>query len=120
MLITIVILCLIATAFLPIYFNTLFVAETGRLKVIDPWVAVVLILGLLYKKSWARTLIIVFNALGGVGLFATIYMAGWKDNKVIGLTFLLLLQIVSIFILIVPEVKTFLEEGIKRPALLNR
>jgi hypothetical protein len=112
-LISIVILCLLATAFLPLYFKTLFVEESGRLTVLSPWVAVVLVLAFYYKKSWVRKATIVFNALAVIMLTVIIGMGSWKDYKVIGLSFLLLLQVVSIIILRTVEVKNFLKEKIK-------
>jgi hypothetical protein len=112
-LICIVILCLLSTAFLPVYFKTLFVDETGRLTVLSPWVAVVLVLAFYYKKSWVRKATIAFNALAVIMLTVIICMGGWKDYKVIGLSFLLLLQFVSIIILRTVEVKNFFKEKIK-------
>ena len=112
-LISIVILCLLSTAFLPVFFKTLFVDETGRLTLLSPWVAVVLVLAFYYKKSWVRKATIVFHAIAIIMLTVIIGMGGWKDYKVIGLSFLLLLQFVSIIILRTVDVKNFLKEEIK-------
>lgn len=108
-LVAIILFCLFTTAFMPLYFKTLFVEDSGRLTIIGPGAAVVLAIALLYKKSWSRIALMIFNGLGAALLFAAAWQLGFRDPKVPGLFFLLLLQIISFIALGREELRNFVK-----------
>ena len=107
-LVAIVILYLLTSALLPLYFKPLFVDITGRLIAMEPWLAVLLILALLFKRNWSRKVTRLFNILGACMLTVALIGTGFNDYKFIGLLFLLLLQALSNSILRHTAVKGFL------------
>ena len=104
-------LCILATSFLPLFFKTLFVEETGNIKVISPWLTALLFLAYVYRKSWLRKVTLIVCSVAAIMLIVIIGTGGFKDNKAIGLSFLLLFQVVTILILMNKEVKTFLSRA---------
>lgn len=103
-------ICIILTSLLPVYFKTFFVEESGRMNLISPWFAALLLFALFYKRHWARRLTLVICYLLAFGLFITIIGNRAHDYKSMGVFFLLLLQVVTILILRDRDVKDFLYE----------
>jgi hypothetical protein len=114
-LLTIVEICLLASAFLPIYFKSFFVNNTGHLTVMPPQLAIVLAFALAYKQEWARKTMILLAAIAVVVLCIILLLSGFRDVQSAGLLFLLFLQIVSLAILSDHSVKHFLKHK-KQPA----
>lgn len=109
LLVALVILCLVITSALPFYFKTLFVAESGNIKVISPWISSVLILAFLGGRQWTRKATLFFCSLAAFGLSLHFLVRGFSDYKSISHLFLLLLQLLCIAILRDEEVKHYLD-----------
>jgi predicted membrane metal-binding protein len=101
-------ICISLSSFLPIFFKTLFVHATGRMEVFSPWVAALLLFAYVYRQLWVRKLALFFCGFAAIMLIIFIGFEAFRDSKTIALSFLLLLQIVTILILKDKEVKIFL------------
>jgi hypothetical protein len=109
LLVALVIVCLFISSFLPTYFKTLFVAPTGNIKIISPWVSALLILAFLGGRRWARRATLFMCGIAAFGLAVYILMSGFRDYKTFSHVFMLLLQLLCIGILRDAEVKAYLE-----------
>lgn len=105
--ITIAAICLVISAFLPAFYKTLFVEPSGNLKILSPWIAAVLILGFVYRRSWARKATLILCKIAFLVLAVVLLLKGFDDYRSYGLLFLLLLQVVCITIMRDEEVRTF-------------
>jgi hypothetical protein len=102
-------LCLLTTAFLPIFFKTLFVEETGHYTPLAPSITIALIIAFLFRKDMARILTLMLCNFLGVVLTVLMAISLLNDAKYIGLLYLWLLQAVTILILRDREVKDYVK-----------
>ena len=109
LLVALVILCLLITSALPFYFKTLFVAPSGNITVLSPWLCAVLILAFLGGRQWARKATLLVCTLAAIGLTFILLVEGFCDTKSVSLLFLLCLQLLCIAILRDEDVKAYLD-----------
>jgi hypothetical protein len=102
-------LCLLTTAFLPIFYKTLFVEESGHYTALAPPVAVALLIAYLFRKDLARNLALILCTYLSVTLTLLMAMSLFADAKYIGLLYLWLLQAVTILILRDKQVKDYVK-----------
>jgi hypothetical protein len=109
--ITIVAICLLLTAILPIYCKTLFVSETGRFTIMPLWLAITLIVTLLFKIERARKIVMMINIVCIAALWIIILTMGFNDLKIISHFFLIILQLASLIALTDKNLKNFLADN---------
>lgn len=102
-------LCLLTTAFLPIFYKTLFVEETGHYTPLAPPVAVALLIAYVFRKDLARNLTLMLCNFLGVVFTVLMAISLLNDTKYVGLLYLWLLQAVTILILRDRQVKDYVK-----------
>lgn len=81
------------------------------MKLISPGLTAILFLTYVYRKRWARIGALIICSFSAFGLIYFIGIIGLNDDKTLGLSFLLLLQIIPILVLMDRAVKIYLDQA---------
>lgn len=96
---------LLTTAFVPLFFESLFVDSGAHLIVINPCLAIVLSIALVLRHHWARTTVIVRDSISLIVLIIIMASTAFELTRHTAFLFLIVVQVVNISVLQRPEKK---------------